>query len=276
MKDLLQIDGDWIGQQLRRCAETIILPGYQRVASSRKPDGSIVTSADIDSQNFLQDALLRRYPEIPLLGEEMSAAEQAELLRSAELLWCLDPLDGTSNFAAGVPVFGISLALLDNAGPLQAWIYDPTRETLFTARRGGGAFVNGTPLHTRQAPNLRATVGVVDYKRLTRELALRLLTQQPFHSQRNFGSCVLEWSWLAAGYYHFYLHGAQQLWDRAAGSLILQEAGGQMSTLDGVALPLRDLQKASVLATLDPQLHAAWREYLANVSTESISHHSVE
>ena len=258
-----RVDGDWVAEQLRNCAEKIILPGYQRVASSRKPDGSIVTSADLDSQNFLQDQLARRYPDIPLLGEEMSAAQQQRVLDSSDLLWCLDPLDGTSNFAAGVPVFGISLALMDAVGTLQAWIHDPMRRDLYTARRGAGAFLNGKPLRAREAPALLATVGVVDYKRLTRELALRLLTQQPFHSQRNFGSCVLEWSWLAAGRYHFYLHGAQQLWDRAAGSLILHEAGGQMSTLDGSDLPQRDLQKTSVLATLDPQLHSAWREYLA-------------
>ncbi|MEY2342293.1 inositol monophosphatase [Acidithiobacillus sp. IBUN Pt1247-S3] len=259
----MDIDGDWVAAQLRACAERIILPGYQRVASARKPDGSIVTSADLDSQSFLQGQLAQRYPNIPLLGEEMSAAEQQQVLDSSNLLWCLDPLDGTSNFAAGVPVFGISLALMDAAGPLQAWIYDPMRQDLYTALRGAGAFLNGKALHVREAPALRATVGVVDYKRLTRELALRLLTQQPFHSQRNFGSCVLEWSWLAAGRYHFYLHGAQQLWDRAAGSLILTEAGGQMSTLDAALLPQRDLQKTSVLATLDPQLHIAWREYLA-------------
>lgn len=258
-----RIDDPWVAEQLRACSAKILLPGYQRVSSARKPDGSIVTSADLDSQQFLQERLAQRYPDIPLLGEEMSASEQQTLLATRERLWCLDPLDGTSNFAAGVPVFGISLALLDSAGTRQAWIYDPMRKDLYTAIRGDGAFLNGQRLHRREAPELRAAVGVVDYKRLTHALALRLVTQQPFHSQRNFGSCVLEWSWLAAGRYHFYLHGAQQLWDRAAGSLILQEAGGQMSTLDGAALDPRDLQKHSVLATLDPQLHVAWRDYLS-------------
>ncbi|MGC8468090.1 MAG: inositol monophosphatase family protein, partial [Acidithiobacillus sp.] len=93
---------------------------------------------------------------------------------------------------------------------------------------------------------------------------LRLIDERPFHSQRNFGSSVLEWCWLAAGRYHFYLHGGQQLWDRAAGALILTETGGSLSTLVGAPLPVADLACSSVLATLDPLLHAAWRRWLGD------------
>ncbi len=256
------IDPQWVGDLLRICAERFILPRYLTVAASAKPDGSIVTSADIDSQNFLQQMLAARYPEIPLVGEEMPAEEQAAILADGRPVWCLDPLDGTSNFAAGVPVFGISLALLESSGTRQAWIYDPVRRELFLAQKGRGAFCNGQPLHYRQAPALRSTVGVVDYKRLSRSLAHRIMDEKPFHSQRNFGSCVLEWCWLAAGRYHFYLHGAQQLWDRAAGTLVLLEAGGICSTLDGQALPPQALARTSVLATLDPALHGEWRQWL--------------
>jgi len=256
------IDSDWVAELLRESAARFLLPGFQRLTATRKPDGSIVTSADLHSQNFLQEALAQRYPDIPLLGEEMTAAEQADLMRTAGLLWCLDPLDGTSNYAAGVPVFGISLALLDGQGARQGWVYDPIRDELFTAVRGGGAFCNGERLPCREAPGLSGSVGVLDYKRLAPELAIALVTRQPFHSQRNFGSCVLEWSWLAAGRYHFYLHGAQQLWDWAAGGLLLQEAGGQLSTLAGEPLCPNALAKRSVLAALDPLLHAAWSTWL--------------
>lgn len=257
-----EIDQQWVGKLLRTSAERFILPRFHTVGANRKPDGSIVTSADIDSQNFLRDMLAARYPDIPLLGEEMSHAEQARLLQEADMLWCLDPLDGTSNFAAGVPVFGISLALLQGGRSMLGWVYDPVRAELFSAAQGAGAYMDGVPLAARQAPKLRHCVGVVDYKRLSRPLALRLINERPFHSQRNFGASVLEWCWLAAGRYHFYLHGAQQLWDRAAGALILYEAGGRATQLNGDDLREGDLPPRPILATLDPQLHESWRRWL--------------
>lgn len=256
------MDKVWVGNLLRTCADRFLLPRFQEVRSSRKPDGSIVTSADIDSQNFLREMLAARYPEIPLLGEEMSGAEQASLLAEAKVLWCLDPLDGTSNFAAGVPVFGISLALLSGGRAVLAWVYDPVRGELFCAERGRGATVEGVALTPRVAPALGDCVGVVDYKRLPLDLALRMIEERPFHSQRNFGASVLEWCWLAAGRYHFYLHGAQQLWDMAAGELVLREAGGAVTDLAGRALGVDSLKPQSVLATLDPELHPAWRSWL--------------
>lgn len=257
-----EVDQQWIGKLLRTCAERFTLPGFHTVSASRKLDGSVVTSVDINSQNFLQDMLAARYPDIPLLGEEMDPAEQACLLQEADVLWCLDPLDGTSNFVAGVPIFGISLALLHGGQSVLGWVYDPVRAELFSAVRGDGARVDGTPLRTRQAPELRQCVGVVDYKRLHRPLALRLIDERPFHSQRNFGASVLEWCWLAAGRYHFYLHGAQQLWDRAAGALILREAGGRITRLTGDPLGENALQPSSILATLDPRLHQSWIRWL--------------
>ncbi|MBU2791302.1 inositol monophosphatase family protein, partial [Acidithiobacillus caldus] len=223
----------WIGAVLRQAAERFILPRFHEVVCSKKPDGSVVTSADLDSQDFLQTMLASRYPELPLLGEEMSRSQQEELLARQVPLWCLDPLDGTSNFAAGVPIFGISLALLQGGRTMAGWVYDPIRDELFTACAGKGAALNGQALVPREAPPLDRAVGVVDYKRLARNLSLRLIDERPFHSQRNFGSSVLEWCWLAAGRYHFYLHGGQQLWDRAAGALILAETGGALSTLAG-------------------------------------------
>lgn len=262
MSIMTEIDQPWIGKLLRTGAERFILPRFHAVVSSRKPDGSIVTSADIDSQNFLQDMLAARYPDIPLLGEEMTCDAQQQVLHQHHALWCLDPLDGTSNFAAGVPVFGISLALLLNGHAVMGWVYDPIRAELFSAVQGEGAWLDGVRLETRQAPNLPHCVGVVDYKRLSRALTGRIMDERPFHSQRNFGASVLEWCWLAAGRYHFYLHGAQQLWDRAAGALILREAGGRITQFDGTPLQENDLQPRSVLATLDPKLHQTWRTWL--------------
>jgi myo-inositol-1(or 4)-monophosphatase len=200
---------------------------------------------------------------MPLLGEEMSRAEHKAALAENHRapLWCLDPLDGTSNFAAGLPLFAISLACLIEGRAEQGWVYDPVRDELFTAARGMGARLNGRPLGLRKAPPLADAVGVVDFKRLPQAMAVRLVTEMPFHSQRNLGSSAIEWSWLAAGRFHFYVHGGQHIWDMAAGSLILEEAGGTARNFAGSSLRQLELTRQSVLATLDPRLEAELRAW---------------
>lgn len=257
-----RIDSPWVEDLLHICADREVLPRYNAVRSARKPDGSLVTSADIESQHFLTAALAERYPGISLLGEEMDPHDQERLLARGGPLWCLDPLDGTSNFSAGVPVFGLSLALVEEGETRAGWIYDPVRGESFRAVAGQGAWLGRDRLGPREAPPLAETVGVLDFKRLPRPLARRIIDERPFHSQRNFGASVLEWCWLAAGRYHFCLHGGQRLWDLAAGVLVLKEAGGVASTLEGLALRSDRLGPQSVLATLDPVLHEAWREWL--------------
>ena len=98
-----------------------------------------------------------------------------------------------------------------------------------------GAWLNGARLggaHATDHP-LRRAIACIDFKRLDRALAARLVAEPPFGSQRNFGSSCLEWCWLADGRFHIYPHGGQKLWDYAAASLVLSEAGGYAMTLDG-------------------------------------------
>jgi myo-inositol-1(or 4)-monophosphatase len=256
------IDTAAVGEVLREAARRCIMPRFDGAQWHNKPDGSVVTDADVASQNFIRESLGRLYPGVALLGEEMDRGDQEAVLSTNGRvpLWCLDPLDGTSNFAAGVPMFGISLTYLAGWRSQYAWVYDPVRNELFTAVCGKGAQVNGKPLGLRRAPSLAESVGVVDFKRLPRQLAVRLVTQMPFHSQRNFGSSAIEWSWLAAGRFHFYLHGGQQIWDMAAGSLILAEAGGVAGNFAGAPLAeFRRLEKQSVVAALDAGLEREWR-----------------
>ncbi len=258
------IDSALVGEVLREAARCRVLPYFTGEGGRSKADGSVVTQADIASQRFIQESLKARYPDIPLLGEEMSRAEQKAALAESDRvpLWCLDPLDGTSNFAAGLPLFAISLAYLIEGRPEQGWVYDPVRDELFTAARGMGTRLNGRPLSPRKAPPVADAVGVVDFKQLPRAMAVRLVTEMPFRSQRNLGSSTIEWSWLAAGRFHFYVHGGQHIWDLAAGSLILEEAGGIARNFEGTPLQL-ELTRQSVLATLDPRLEAelqAWLE----------------
>lgn len=235
-----------------------------RVASQAKSDGSIVTAVDHALQQALSDMLHRRWPQIGFLGEEMAAERQRALLAAGDKpMWCLDPLDGTTNYAAGVPFYSVSLALLENRRPAVGIVYDPERRECFAAVRGAGARFNGQPLQSLAIPGaLRDALALVDFKRLPSALATQLVKAQPYRSQRNFGSCALEWCWLAAGRVHVYLHGGMRLWDHAAGSLILEEAGGRACTLDGAELDYGVASPQSVVAALQPGLHRQWRDCL--------------
>lgn len=246
-------------------ARAELSPRFAEVARSIKADGSIVTAADTAMQARMQASLAQRWPQFGFLGEEMEEGEQAKQLQEANAgLWCIDPLDGTTNFANGLPFFAVSLALLVAGRPHYGWIYDPLRDECFMAERNRGAWLNGRPLTLApQARPLRQCVAVVDFKRLKPALAARLGQDPPYGSQRNFGSCALEWCWLAAGRYQLYLHGGQKLWDYAAGVVILSEAGGHAHTLDGEAVFASSLRARSVVAARDSELFAAWQAWIA-------------
>ncbi len=225
-----------------------------------KADGSIVTALDHEMQGLISTALKARWPEYSFMGEEMEHGEQARIVDGQNSgFWTLDPLDGTTNFAMGFPFYGVSLALVIDGEAQLGVVFDPVRRECFSASAGGGAYLNNTLL---KAPAmdiaLRDCVANVDYKRLVSGLADRLVRYPPYRSQRNLGSCVLEWCWLAAGRLQLYLHGGQRMWDYAAGSLILGEAGGVFTTISGNPLDCRKFTKRSVIAATSPRLHRLW------------------
>ncbi|WP_018232476.1 inositol monophosphatase family protein [Thioalkalivibrio thiocyanodenitrificans] len=253
---------------VRAAGQAELLPRFNRIGHTVKSDGSILTEADLAVDHRLRDALARCWPDIGFLSEEMDAAEQRALLADhSRPLWCLDPLDGTSNFAACLPLFAISLTLLEAGEPRLAVTYDPVRDECFSAVRGGGAWLHQDGATLRLGTRyfhvpLSRSVALVDLKRLPAQLAGRLAQSPPYGSQRNLGSCALEWAWLAAGRGHVYLHGGQKLWDLAAGSLLLSEAGGRAETLDGGELRCRGTGPHSAVAALDPDLFRSWRAWL--------------
>lgn len=249
---------------LRGVAQQEVLPRFADVQRHTKLDDSIVTEVDIALQRRLQVELARVWPEFDFLGEEMSGREQEKLTSSPNGLWCLDPLDGTSNYAAGVPYFAVSLALLIEGRAELGLVYDPVRDECFMAQRGRGAWLNGLSLGTRVALDtpLKRCIAAIDFKRLAAPLAARLASTPPYGSQRNFGASSLDWCWLADGRFHVYLHGGQKLWDYAAGCLILSETGGHSQTLAGEPVFTLALAPRSVVAARDRALFAAWSEWL--------------
>jgi myo-inositol-1(or 4)-monophosphatase len=260
-------DTDWqaIRDRMRDVARQHMLTGASSVET--KADGSWVTAVDHAVQAAVQSWLATRFPSVGFLGEEMTDAEQSAAwsacLSGEQVLWVVDPLDGTSNFRAGFPVFSLTLALLNQGRVEAGLVYDPVRDELFHARRGAGAFLNDTPLDVRPLPEipLARCLATVDFKRLPKALACRLASEAPFGSQRSIGSVALDWCWLAAGRIQVYVHGKQKPWDYAAGQLIALEAGAESAQLHGprdVPDAVLALASRSAVAAVSPTLMDAW------------------
>lgn len=264
-------DTDWqmIRQQMRAIAREQMQAGASAVET--KADGSWVTAVDHAVQAAVQSWLATQFPTVGFLGEEMTETEQAaawaDCLSGTRSLWVVDPLDGTSNFRAGFPVYSLTLALLKQGRVEAGLVYDPVRDELFHARRRAGAFVNDTRLDVRPLPDipLARCLAIVDFKRLPKALACRLACEAPFGSQRSIGSVALDWCWLAAGRVQVYLHGKQKPWDYAAGQLIALEAGAVSATLQGPRDEADDvliLAPRSAVAAVSPTLMDAWQAAL--------------
>lgn len=260
-------------QQLRDLVRTAaideLMSRFNDVSAATKADGSVITEADYVMQRRLQAELAERWPNFRLLGEEMSADEHQHLMsHPGDGLWCLDPLDGTSNFAAGIPFFGVSLALIRQGVVLAAVVYDPARDECFSALQGKGAWLNDEPLVALQAPaNLKQSMAMVDLKRLPEALITALARHSPYRSQRSFGSVALDWCWVAAGRCQIYLHGGQKLWDYAAGYLILREAGavgGLLSDYHGDWLLADSLTPRIAIAATHELLLTQWRGWISD------------
>ena len=221
------------GSPLRDVAKKEVMPRYLKVAHQRKSDGSLFTEADIAAQ----EALSRRLPEIysgPIVAEEMTAEQQAEYwLAGTEGLWCVDPIDGTSNFVNGLPYFAVSVALMKEGKSVLGVVYDPFADEVFYAEKGGGAFLNGERLPIKQqSPLLRGAMAQVDFNRLPDRLARDLVRRR-----------LIPRSAILAPARGMVLRRRRALrrlsawravaWDYAAGSLILGRPGADVQPQPG-------------------------------------------
>lgn len=243
-------------------AETEVLSRYRHPEISHKRDGTLVTDADLTVQVRLAEKLAESWPGIPLMGEEMSEAEQQAVAES-DCYWCVDPLDGTTNYSSGLPFFALSLALIVGGEAVLGIVYDPVRYECFRAERGKGAWLNDELLRLNEGPGLlKECIAIVDFKRLTPALVNRLANEPPYRSQRCFGAIALEWCWLAAGRAHLNLHGGQKLWDYAAGRLIFAEAGGVFRDDSRPPQPRLGLTVLPAMGAVDRPLFILWQKWL--------------
>ncbi len=240
-----------------------LLPRFTKVKKQIKTDGSIVTEADLAMQNHLSHELLNKYPNTIVLSEEMTIKEQITVLNSDCAIWCMDPLDGTSNYSSSIPYFAVSLSLIVEGKVIMGLVYDPIRDELFSASEQEPARLNNKELKcTTNITTLNDVIAIIDFKRLKNKLSIKLIQEQPFASQRNFGASALDWCWLAANRGHVYLHGKQNIWDYSAGHFIFQKAGGFSCTQEGDPIFIPQLEARSVIAAVNQQLYYNWKQWI--------------
>ena len=203
----------------------------QRVAVDEieiKTPNNLVSFVDKESERKLVEAFKQIFPEAGFIAEEGTGK------RAAEWNWVIDPLDGTTNFLHGVPIWCISVALCQNQDPVLAVIYDPNKDELFTAVRGQGAFLNGQPMKVSSQSVLRDSLLVTgfpydDFGREEAYIGLFRHLMKETRGIRRLGSAALDLAWVACGRFEaFYEYGLNP-WDVAAGCLLVQEAGGQVT-----------------------------------------------
>lgn len=221
----------------------------------------LVSDADRDSEALLLETLARERPDDAVLAEESGEERGRSGLR-----WVLDPLDGTTNYLYGVPVWSVSIAVEDEQGWLSAVVYDPTRDEMFAATRGGGATLNGRPIGVSDAavPERALVATGFSYGAEARAVQARavdhLLTR--VRDVRRGGSAALDLAWVAAGRMDGFYEVPLKLWDRAAGELLVIEAGGTVSPLE----PIVDASDSGVVASA-PDLHRPLQLLVATALT---------
>jgi len=194
----------------------------------------LVTEVDIAVERMFRTLVAERFPEHQVLAEEMGGAATAP----AGPCWVFDPIDGTTNFAHGLPIFCSSLALEVDGVAEVAAVYDPTRKELFTAERGGGAFLNGTPLHVSSAARLVDALLVTGFpydihSRVDEIVGLFAVFTGQVRAIRRLGSAAIDLCYVAAGRLDGFWERDLKAWDIAGGALLVEEAGGTITNFHG-------------------------------------------
>jgi myo-inositol-1(or 4)-monophosphatase len=192
----------------------------------------IVTDADLAAEAAIVQTIRSRFPDHALLTEEGGKSTG-----DADYVWVVDPLDGTTNYSRRFPIFSVSIGLLHKGELTAGVVYDPLADRLFSAERGRGATLNGTPLHVSHIDQLGSTVVGLDWARSQddrREIVARLArVALACGTLRGIGSAALGLCYVAAGWLDAYFHVGLKPWDMAAGLLLIEEAGGRVSDVQG-------------------------------------------
>lgn len=226
----------------------------------------IVTDADLAAEEAVVQTIRAHFPDHALLTEEGGESDGG-----APYVWVVDPLDGTTNYSRRFPTFSVSIGLLHQGQLTAGVVYDPLREHLFAVERGRGASLNGEPLRVSQVDLVGDAVVSLDWSRSQanrREIVARLGRIAPAcGTVRGMGSAALGLCYVAAGWTDAYFNVGMKPWDMAAGLLLIQEAGGRVTDIEG-----RPWQPwiENVLVS-NGQLHQTLLDLMAGVSEADLS-----
>jgi myo-inositol-1(or 4)-monophosphatase len=212
-----------------------------------KAPADLVTTADVAAERRIAEVIRSVFPDHAILGEEENSGDL-----SAEYLWVVDPLDGTTNFAHGIPHFAVSIACLHRGRAIVGVVWNPIRGDWYQATRGGGAFHNGRRMQVGRQSQLSEVLIATGFyydRGAMMEATLAAIGdvfRQNIHGIRRFGTASLDLAQVAGGQFGGFFEYMLSPWDYAAGGLLVEEAGGRISTCQGSSLPL---SKSSLLAT---------------------------
>ncbi len=222
---------------------------------------NLVTEMDKKCEAYIVDKLSTAFPDHAIVAEEGSA-----IGATSEFCWYIDPLDGTTNYTHGLPIYCVSIAL-EKAGELVCGvIYDPCQEEMFTATKGGGMFLNGKQMRVSQETELLKSLLVTGFPYDIRETNEDNLNNfatfaKRARAVRRLGSAALDCCWTACGRFDGFWELKLSPWDLAAGVLMVREAGGTVTDLDGQPF---DLHSGRILAT-NGEIHQQMQDLLANM-----------
>ena len=260
---------------MREAAERAIMPRYQTLSASEIVDkapigdlADLVTIADEESEVILAEGLARLLPEAAIVGEEAAHADPAVMDRLGDsLCWIIDPVDGTNNFAAGRPPFGILVALAEKGETIGGWIYDPLRQRLCHAQRGKGAFLGDARIVSRtsgQTPPI-AAISLV-FADPAERAALKTHIA-PYYQTVDIPRCAAEqYPRIVLGENDLTVFSRTLAWDHAAGVLFVNEAGGKVARPDGRPYRVDEHLQPGLLGASTPAL---WEELAERIAAMS-------
>lgn len=239
--------------ELSKKAGEILKKGYgQEHQVTYKGPVDLVTEIDRESERFLVSAILQKFPDHTIVAEEGGLTEGR-----SEHCWYIDPVDGTSNYSKGLPMFCVSIGYASQGKMKLAAVYDPLRDESFTAEKGRGASLNGNTIHVSAVDDLISSMLVTGfpYDMALKENNIDYFIQmvRKAHTVRRLGSAVLDQAYVAMGRLDGYWEIGLSPWDIAAGTLIIEEAGGVVTRLNGDADYMRPPYD---LVAANPALHA--------------------
>ena len=220
-------------RDIAREAGALILGHFHRgVQFELKDQYDLVTVADRASEALVVERLSNLFPSHSILGEEGGQHEH-----SSEYQWYVDPLDGTTNFAHGYPMFNVTLALARAGEMICGVVYDPLHDEMFSAELGGGAYLNGKRIHTSRAPSLETALLSTGFPSRKRHESVNThffyQASMCTHGIRRGGSAAIDLSYVACGRLDGFWEFGLKPWDMAAGLLLIREAGGKTTDMHG-------------------------------------------